>query len=86
MEKINLIYTIAGIYGEIFDHYPSINERTKVRNMAKSIFDDLVKQNEIFVDGKFKQRIESYFNSIIDNISKIMQENFNINQWIEHFF
>ncbi|KAH9517521.1 hypothetical protein DERF_008194 [Dermatophagoides farinae] len=30
VEKINLIYTIAGIYGEIFDHYPSINERTKV--------------------------------------------------------
>ncbi|KAH9510463.1 hypothetical protein DERF_008982 [Dermatophagoides farinae] len=68
MKKINLIYTIAGIYGEIFDHYPTIYERTKIRNMARTIFDDLVKQNENFDDGKIKERIELYLNSIINSI------------------
>ncbi|KAH9494240.1 hypothetical protein DERF_014942 [Dermatophagoides farinae] len=66
----------SGIYGENFEHEPSVNERNKIRMIAKKIFNEIIFQNENFYDNGFDQRIKSYFDSIIDNINKLIKKDF----------
>ncbi|KAH9523002.1 hypothetical protein DERF_006555 [Dermatophagoides farinae] len=84
-KQMNQIISISGIYGENFEHEPSINERNKIRMIAKKIFNDLMSHNEIYRENGSDQRIKLYFDSIIDNINKLITKDFDFERWIEIF-